>query len=76
MKLDRRSFIKVSSAASITSGLSASSLKDEKLHLLDSFERADSLYHGDAWESINPGYWQITDGKLRRRLKNSGDNHK
>jgi hypothetical protein len=73
MKLDRRSFIKVSSAASITSGLSASSLKDEKLHLLDSFERADSLYHGDAWESINPGYWQITDGKLRRRLKNSGD---
>ena len=34
---------------------------------------ADSLVHGPEWESLNPGFWQIKDGALRRRLKNYGD---
>ncbi|MCP4250484.1 MAG: hypothetical protein GY778_25860, partial [bacterium] len=43
-------------------------------HLLnrDEFDRADSLYHGDGWESLNPGYWQVQDGALRRRFQTSG----
>lgn len=35
--------------------------------------RDDSLYHSEVWESWNPGYWQIKDGSLRRRLSNYGD---
>jgi len=27
--------------------------------LADDFARADSLYHGDGWETINPGCWKI-----------------
>jgi hypothetical protein len=41
--------------------------------LLDDFSRPDALFHGSEWESLNPGYWQIKDGALRRRLKNYGD---
>lgn len=41
--------------------------------MVDSFQRADSLYHGVGWESQNPGYWQIKGNALRRRLKNYGD---
>lgn len=41
--------------------------------LVDDFDRPDSLYHGDDWETLNPGYWQIKDRALRRRLKNVGN---
>ena len=37
------------------------------------FARPDSLFHGDGWESLNPGYWQIKNQMLRRRLTNVGD---
>ena len=40
--------------------------------VVDDFGRPDSLYHGDGWESLNPGYWQIADGGLRRRIQTSG----
>ncbi|MEO2015489.1 MAG: alkaline phosphatase D family protein [Fuerstiella sp.] len=33
----------------------------------------DTLVHSHEWESLNPGYWQIKDGALRRRLTNVGD---
>ncbi|MDG2128113.1 MAG: alkaline phosphatase D family protein [Fuerstiella sp.] len=33
----------------------------------------DSLVHSHEWESLNPGYWQVKDGVLRRRLINVGD---
>ena len=38
-----------------------------------SFSGPDSLVHGPGWESLNPGYWQIKAGALRRRIKNYGD---
>jgi hypothetical protein len=38
-----------------------------------SFNGPDSLVHGPEWESLNPGFWQIKDGTLRRRFKNYGD---
>ncbi len=41
--------------------------------IVDDFERPDSFYHGDGWESINPGYWKIQGQALRRRLENVGD---
>jgi len=39
---------------------------------IDDFNRSDSLYHGDGWESLNPGYWKIENRALRRRLHNTG----
>ncbi len=37
------------------------------------FDGPDSLVLGPEWESLNPGYWQMKDGALRRRLRNVGD---
>ena len=41
--------------------------------LADDFARADSLYHGHGWETLNPGCWKIENNALRRRLRNRGD---
>lgn len=43
-----------------------------KAHTVD-FQRPDSLYHGDDWESLNPGYWEIRGNALRRRVHSLGD---
>jgi len=37
------------------------------------FNGPDSLVLGEGWESLNPGYWQVKNGSLRRRLSNVGD---
>jgi hypothetical protein len=42
---------------------------------IDNFERPDALHVGDQWESINPGYWQIQDESMRRRLTHRGNRH-
>lgn len=36
--------------------------------ILDDFARPDAHVIGDGWESMNPGYWHIKDGRLRRRI--------
>ena len=41
--------------------------------VIDDFQRKDSLHVGEMWESLNPGYWKIENGALRRRLRNYGD---
>jgi hypothetical protein len=41
--------------------------------LVDDFARPDSLYHGDGWETLNPGCWKIENHALHRRLRNRGD---
>ncbi|QEG25245.1 hypothetical protein [Mariniblastus fucicola] len=33
----------------------------------------NSLYHGHAWQTLNPGFWKVENGALRRRIKNYGD---
>jgi hypothetical protein len=33
----------------------------------------DSFYHGHSWQTLNPGFWKIENGALRRRMKNYGD---
>ncbi len=77
--INRREFVK---KASITTGTAAimpslpgfgAKSSNAKTIKLDDFQRPDSLYHGSSWESLNPGYWQIKNNSLRRRLKNVGD---
>ena len=41
--------------------------------LVDDFLREDTFYHGDGWESLNPGYWKIEKNALRRRIRTRGD---
>jgi hypothetical protein len=41
--------------------------------LVDDFQREDTFYHGDGWESLNPGYWKIEKKALRRRVRTRGD---
>ena len=78
--INRREFVKRSAAttgaiAMLPSfsllGSSAEGLNPSRV--LDDFQRPDSLNIGDSWESLNPGYWQIRNNRLRRRLKNIGD---
>lgn len=41
--------------------------------VIDDFNRLDAHTAGNAWESMNPGYWHIKNNALRRRLSNVGD---
>jgi hypothetical protein len=68
--MDRRHFLKTTSA---TLALTPTLSGRPALVAIDSFSHPDSLVHGSEWESLNPGYWQIKNGALRRRLKNVGD---
>jgi len=71
----RREFLKTTALAAASTG-AVSSLAHalpEGFVLVDDFGRPDSLFHGAGWESLNPGYWRIQDGKLRRRTSNVGD---
>ena len=66
--VNRRAFLR---AAAATAAM-ATATRPGRAHQV-SFERPDSLYHGDEWETLNPGYWQIQDNALRRRVHNYGD---
>ncbi len=64
--MKRRTFLKTSAAGAIALppfGLSPAGAK----------ATPNSLVVGPEWESLNPGFWQIKGGALRRRLKNYGD---
>jgi len=76
--LDRRSFLKsaggtlaATSLGAAGPGLAPAAEAADPRHVL--FPKTDSLYHGDGWESLNPGYWQIQDGALRRRFHHYGE---
>ena len=76
----RRGFFKGSAAAvGLLAGVqqnqteAATSLANSAEWKEYDFAGADSLYHGNEWESLNPGYWQVKDNALRRRLHNVGD---
>ena len=80
-KWTRREFVKGSLAAGSVAGVSlkaqagtpSTSLLSPSATLIDNFERPDSLHAGDLWETLNPGYWKVENGALRRRLRNFGD---
>ena len=65
--VDRRTFLR---AAAATAAIAAK--PTAKAHTV-TFDRPDSLYHGDEWESLNPGYWEVRDKALRRRIHSFGD---
>ena len=66
--MNRRKFLQ---AATVTAVASVAA-KTARAHSV-SFRRPDSLYHGDDWETLNPGYWSIRRNALRRRTHNYGD---
>ncbi len=66
--VDRRTFLRA--AAATTVAVAARPAAQAKTV---SFNRPDSLYHGDEWETLNPGYWGIQDKALRRRIHSFGD---
>ncbi|MFN3193244.1 MAG: hypothetical protein ACE361_22220 [Aureliella sp.] len=77
--MDRRSFVQTSGAVG-AAGLGISSTtaaeashRPQRRKIADQFSRADSMFHGEQWESLNPGFWKIKNGALRRRLFNVGD---
>ncbi len=37
------------------------------------FAGPNADFHGHQWQTLNPGYWKIEEGALRRRLQNYGD---
>ena len=69
-EIDRREFIK-STAAIAAGAVAASAVGASASGAVPPV--VDSLCHGPGWETLNPGYWQIKDGMLRRRIKNYGD---
>lgn len=75
--IDRRRFIATSASAvgalALSSSLPAQSTGNPLGSTLCRFDGPDALSLGSGWESLNPGYWRIRDGALRRRLKNVGD---
>ncbi len=76
--LNRRDFIATSASAvgamALSSALSARAASGTgKRAASYVFGNTDSLSVGRGWESLNPGYWQLKGGALRRRLKNVGD---
>ena len=66
--MNRRTFLQAATATAVASV----STKPARAHSV-SFQGPDSLYHGDDWESLNPGYWSIRNNALRRRIHNYGD---
>ena len=82
--LSRREFLKrlgiagttcISSSALFSGCLNGSQnsqlppiLENTNLFVLDNFDRKDSDVLGDKWESLNPGFWQIKNNALRRKL--------
>jgi hypothetical protein len=74
-EIDRREFVKVTAAATAGVVLSTAipNLAQQVAATEIGFSSDDSLCHGPGWETLNPGYWQVKDGALRRRIKNYGD---
>ena len=70
--IDRREFIK--STAAIAGAVAVSQVAGTAVSANEIAAAApDSLCHGPGWETLNPGFWQIKDGLLRRRVRNYGD---
>ncbi len=75
--LYRREFLKNTTATAASATLATQAFAQESVveaaATTYSFPATDSLVHPAGWQSLNPGYWQVKDGSLRRRLSNVGD---
>ena len=76
----RREFLQTSAGAAVV-GSTLPSLLSQSAEaaiaadgrFVATFDGPDGYFHGPGWQSLNPGYWSIEGGALRRRLKNVGD---
>ena len=74
--LNRRQFIATTAAGTAAAtGMIEALAQDASAASLTNltFDGPDSLFHGHQWQTLNPGYWQVQNGALRRRLSNYGD---
>ena len=72
-RLDRRKFLEIASTSALGAGLGSPDSKAQATarvtpQLIDNFNRTDSAYHGDAWETLTPGHWRIQWRALRRDM--------
>ena len=77
-RLDRRKFLEIASTSALGAGLGSLDSKAQATarvtpQLIDNFNRTDSAYHGDAWETLTPGHWRIQWRALRRDMANCPD---
>ena len=71
--INRRQFVR-ESAILASAGIAATAAAEFQTTATKIvFPAEDSLVHPPEWESLNPGYWKVENGKLRRRLTNIGD---
>lgn len=76
--VSRRAFMATSAATSaaatlpLTTGAmaAAQSVAERGVYR---FTGPNADFHGHQWQTLNPGYWKIEAGALRRRLQNYGD---
>ena len=69
---NRKDLIQSSAGLMTLGSLGASNISNQaQTHF--KFEQPDSMVHPDGWESLNPGYWQLKNKALRRRIHNIGD---
>ena len=72
--VSRRAFMTASAAATLPLANSAAPAAQPAVDLgVYRFAGPDSDFHGHQWQTLNPGYWKIEAGALRRRLQNYGD---
>lgn len=72
-QVNRREFAKLSAAVTLASTGVNATTRSNRFAVVDDFQRVNSFYHGDGWESLNPGYWKLENNALRRRLHTRGD---
>ena len=59
LQLDRRSFstgtLVAGTSALVGAGADTTAQEEPEVIVVDDFKRNDTFYHGDMWESLNPG---------------------
>ncbi|MCH2131749.1 MAG: hypothetical protein MK179_21625, partial [Pirellulaceae bacterium] len=72
--VSRRAFMATSAATSLAVATSESrAAQFTESSGVYRFAGPNADFHGHQWQTLNPGYWKIQDGALRRRLQNYGD---
>ena len=71
--LERRDFLKLGTATAGAAAMGAGTKEASANATRVVLPKTESLCHGPGWETLNPGYWKIENGSLRRRFNNYGD---
>ena len=72
--VSRRAFMATSAAATLPIAVTESHAVQAVEGLgVYRFSGPNTDFHGHQWQTLNPGFWKIEGGALRRRLRNYGD---